>query len=168
VRKRRSEAAAITSAAVTAHPAFAADIVARLLSCSGKIDCEFVGAIVTAAAAAESNSATRIGDAAMARMPNCADTIERAIKEAAKRAMPGATSPGEATSAVSSPGAEESFDPLEPLTLVCDNGTRRAIRQSMVNDFLRLHPGSFRGSCPPTPSPSPSLSPRAAASPVAK
>jgi hypothetical protein len=100
----------------------------------------------------------------MARMPNCADAIERAIKEAAKRRMPRATSPGEPTSAVSSQGAEESFDPLEPLNLVCDNGTRRAIRQSMVNDFLRLHPGSFRGACPPTPSPSPSLSPK----PVAK
>ena len=169
VRQRRSEAPAITSAAVTARPALAAEIVSRLLSCSGKLDCEFVGMIVSAAIGANNNAGTAIGDAAVVRASNCADTIARTIKEGGRRGTaPSATNSNGAPAAGSRAGAEETFDPLEPLTLVCDNGTPRAIRESLVDEFLRAHPGSFRGSCPPKPSPppAPAKSPPPAASPV--
>ena len=53
VRKRRSAAAAITQAAVMARRESAGDIVEAVLRCSGKINCELVGLIVTAATTAE-------------------------------------------------------------------------------------------------------------------
>ena len=169
VRQRRSEAPAITSAAVRARPALTAEIVSRLLSCSGKVDCEFVGTIVSAALGANHNADTAIGDAAVARAPNCADTIARTIKEGGWRGTtPSATNSNGVPATGSRADAEKTFDPLEPLTLVCDNGTPRAIRESLVDEFLRTHPGSFPGSCPPKPSPTaaPAKSPLPAASPI--
>jgi len=167
VRQRRSEAPAITSTAVTARPNLAAEIVSRLLSCSGQLDCDLVDMIVSAAVTANNSAASAIGDAAVARAPNCAETVARAIKDAGRHGAPGGVSSNGATPAGSAPGAaEETFDPMEPLVLVCDNGTPRAIRQSLVDEFLQTHPGSFRGPCPAKPSPSvaPAMSPSPTAS----
>jgi hypothetical protein len=167
VRQRRTEAPAITSAAVTARPALAPEIVSRLLSCSGKLDCDFVGMIVSAAIGANNNAATAIGDAAVARAPNCADLVARLIKEAGRRAAGELEPSGTAANGSPDDAADVTFDPFESLILVCDNGTPRAIRQSLVDEFLHTHPGSFRGACSgkPWPTPAPVKSPSATTSP---
>ncbi len=170
VRQRRSEAPAITSAAVTVRPALTAEIVSRLLSCSGQLDCDFVVQIVSAAAAANNNALTAIGDAAVARAPNCADAVVRALKGTGRRPAPGsAKSNGATTNGPGAAASEETFDPLESLVLVCDNGTPRAIRASLVDEFLNTHPGSIRGACPPKASPTiaPGISPSPTESPGA-
>ncbi|MEO7167443.1 MAG: hypothetical protein ABI787_10015 [Spartobacteria bacterium] len=148
-RKNRKTAAAITPVAIAARREYAGEIVGMILRCSGKLDCGFVVTIVAAAVGAD-GSTTEISDAAIARAPQCAEEIQVAARRGGAEAA-GASkgpSPGE-------PGTrtevEEKFDPLEPLALVCDDGTQRAIRQGEVTEFLRAHPGSSLGSCQPTP-----------------
>jgi hypothetical protein len=154
VRANRKAAAGITSAAVTARPALARDIVGAVLRCTRKYDCEYAGAIAGAAFAANPAAATVISDAAIARAPDCGDTIAAATRPA--------TTTTTAATAAAEPGptaAEERFDPLEPLKLVCTDGIQRAIRASLVDEFLRAHPDSYLGSCPPETSPGRSATP---------
>ena len=162
VQKSRSVAPAIASAAVTARPELASDIVATVLRCSGKINCEVVGSIVAAAVSADATLVATIGKAAIAGAPNCVETIQRTTRRLVNNDLdgdePDAASPTEQAPLIgTSAGVDEGFDPLEALRLVCENGTPRAVRESQLKDFLDTHPGSFIGQCPPTPSPSPTL-----------
>ena len=71
--------------------------------------------------------------------------------------------PAGAQSSPSSAGSEteREYDPHEELTLVCVDGIQRAVRQSLLTEFLRSHPGAATGRCSPTPSPDTSSSARA-------
>ncbi|MDQ3200149.1 MAG: hypothetical protein M3Q46_13375 [Verrucomicrobiota bacterium] len=142
VRKHRSAAAALTPAAVGAHPEYAGEIIGSLLRCSGKLDCEFVGSIVSAACAVEGAETTSISDAAMAKAPECAETIRETARRAAREEGKAPSAPG---------GAEENFDPREALQPVCVNGTQRAIRASLLDEFLAANPGAVVGTCQITP-----------------
>jgi len=152
VRRGRSAATAITQAAVTARRESAGEIVGAVLSCSGKINCESVGWIVAAATAAEGDPGN-IADAAMAKAPNCAETIREATRRGVKtndRTEPEAA-PEQGPLIGTSNGPDEGFDPHEQLNLVCDVGTQRTVRASQLDDFLHSHPGSFAGACQTTP-----------------
>ena len=159
VRKHEATASAITSTAVAGRNEFAGAIVGTVLRCSGKKDCEFAGAIVAAAVAAAANSGRSVGEAALAQVPPCADTIRQATQPPGTRPQGNTTvkaaSPAEQQAALvaTSPTVSEHYDPLEPLRLVCDEGTQRILRQSQVQDFLQTHPGAFLGRCRPKPSP---------------
>lgn len=168
VRKNRTAASAITRAAASARGEYAPDIIATVLRCARKVDCEDVGAMVKAAISAQPRAATAISDAAMARAPNCEESIEAAAR-AAKNEDDRAPRNAPQASPSLSPGAgtDEGFDPHEQLVLVCDGGTQRAIRQSLLADFLRSHSEAKIGSCPPTPTPSP-LPSRAPSPPAAR
>lgn len=161
VRKHEATASAITSTAVAGRNEFAGAIVGSVLRCSGKNDCEFAGAIVAAAVAAAANSTRPVGEAALAQVPACAETIRQATQPLVTRPQSNtpvkASSPAEqqASLVAASPSATELYDPLEPLRLVCDGGTQRILRQSQVDDFLQTHPGAFLGRCQPKPSPTP-------------
>ena len=152
VRKRRSAAAAITQAAVMARRESAGDIVGAVLRCSGKTNCELVGSIVAAATTAEGDPA-KIADAAMAKAPNCAETIREASRRGAKAndRAEAETAPEQGPLIGTSNGPDEGFDPHEQLNLVCDDGTQRAVRASQLDDFLRSNPGSFVGVCQTPP-----------------
>jgi hypothetical protein len=162
VKAHPDAAAALTSTAVGARKEFAGEIVAIVLRCSGKSDCEFTKSIVAAAVAAAPDASGAIGEAALARAPACADTIRRAIPPASRAKLnPAAvqsSSPADvAPASGAAEAAVEELDPFEPLRLVCDNGTPRVVRESEIDDFLETHPGAFVGDCPAaTPSPSPS------------
>ncbi len=163
VRKHRKSGAGITMAAAAARGEYASDIVGAVLRCAGKIDCEYVGAIVKAAVSIRPGAATAISDAAMARAPNCEQTIQAAVRAAARsegdRVRTNSPSPAEPSPSIdTSADADEKFDPHEQLDLVCVNGTQRAVRESLLADFLRTNPGAVVGPCPPTPSPSPASS----------
>lgn len=156
VRKHRNSGAGIAMAAAAARGEFASDIVGTVLRCAGKVDCEKVGAIVKATVSVRPGAAQAISDAAMALAPKCDQSIAAEARAAVKT-----SSPSPATQA--SPGsiatdAEREYDPHEELTLVCVEGTQRAVRQSLLTEFLRIHPGAVTGRCPPTPSPTPALS----------
>ena len=159
VKEYSGAASALTSTAVAARKELAGEIVGTVLRCSEKSDCEFVGTIVAAAVAASGQATGPAGEAALAHAPNCAERIRRATQSAASptkgsglsKAVPPTEQP---PPAVTSTSPNENYDPLEPLRLVCGDGTQRALRQSNVDDFLQTHPGSFVGVCPPTPSPS--------------
>jgi len=160
VRENRKFGPAITMAAVAAQAEYAPDIVGSVLRCARRVDCEFVGAIVKAAVAADPGAAASISDAALGRKPNCGEAIQASVRaalksaeERAKAKSPGTSEP--APSVSPGAGANEEFDPHEELILVCDSGTQRAIRESLLSDFLRSHPEAKVGSCPPTPTPSP-------------
>jgi len=150
VRKRRNAAAAITQAAVMVRRESAGEIVEAVVRCSGKTNCELIGSIVTAAITAEGDPA-KIADAAIARAANCTETIREASRRGAKASDRTAAEPApEQTPLIgTSNGADEGFDPLEQLNLVCDDGTQRAVRSSQLDDFLRSNPGSFIGVCQP-------------------
>jgi hypothetical protein len=153
VRKSRTVAAAITHAAVTARRESAGEIVGAVLGCSGKINCESVGSIVAAATAAEADAA-KVADAAMAKAPNCTETIRETTRRGAKandRTAPEAA-PEQGPLIGTNNGPDEGFDPHEQLNLVCDGGTQRAVRASQLDEFLHSHPGSFVGACRTTPS----------------
>jgi hypothetical protein len=152
VRKRRSAAAVITQAAVTARRESAGEIVGAVLRCGAKFNCESVGSVVAAANAGEGN-AVSIADAAMAKAPNCAETIREATQRGAKaseRAEPEPT-PEQGLLVGTSNGSDEGFDPHEQLKLVCDDGTQRAVRASLLEEFIASHPGAFAGVCQPPP-----------------
>ena len=154
VKKRRRAAAAIAQAAVTMRREAAGEIVGMVLRCSGKLNCEFVGVIAAAAAVAQGD-ATALGDAASAKAPDCAETIRESTRMAPKTAAPAAR-PEQTPSPGASNGLDGGFDPHEQLELVCDAGTQRALRASLVEEFLRNHPGSLRGPCQTAPRPTPS------------
>ncbi|MDQ3414414.1 MAG: hypothetical protein M3480_05485 [Verrucomicrobiota bacterium] len=152
VRGRRNSAAVITQTALRLRREAAGEIVGMVLRCVGKVNCEEAGAIVAAASTAEGDL-TKITDAAMAKVPNCAE----AIREAARRESKASerpevqTAPEQGALIGTSGGPNEGFDPHEPLNLVCDDGTQRAVRTSQLDEFLRLKPGSFVGPCQATP-----------------
>ena len=160
VRQQRKSGASLTTVAVAARGEFAGDVVATVLRCAGKVDCEYVGGVVRAAVSARPGAATTVSDAAMARKPNCEEAIQAAVRAAAKseESRVTTTAPSlseQGPSLATTSGAEESFDPHEQLALVCDNGTQRAVRESLLASFLRSHAGASVGPCPPIPSPSP-------------
>jgi hypothetical protein len=170
--------------------------VGTVLRCGRSVDCELVGSVVSAAIEANGN-VIRISDAAIGRAPNCAESIQRASRprlvgegdgtertqasnkaERSDRTEHASPTPARAADVDpligTSAGANEGFDPLEPLALVCDNGLQRALRVSLVNEFLRTHPGAVKGNCPPssshsdTSAPSATIVPRTSAAPSAK
>lgn len=154
LRQRSNVASAITSIAVAAHRDYAAEIVGTVLRCSGKVDCDFVGEVVKAASAVDSDSATAISDAAIAKAPDCAERIRKAGRHEGKTAEETAApeaSPADKPIIGTSAGPDEGFDPHEELQLICDDGTQRAVRESLVEEFLRTHPGSVVGHCEPSP-----------------
>jgi hypothetical protein len=151
VRQHRNSAAGIAVSAAGARGEFAGDIVGTVLRCMGKVDCEKVGAIVKATVSARPGAAQAISDAAIALAPKCDQSIANELRAAMKASSP-------SPSAQKSPGstaaeAEREYDPHEELTLVCVEGTQRAVRQSLLSEFLRSHPGASTGRCSPTPSP---------------
>ncbi len=159
VRKNRKSGAEVTATAVEAREGLAGEIVGTVLRCGRGIDCAYVDAIVSAALKARPAAAITISDAATAKAPNCGETIQAAVRTAAQRDT--AASPTEPSAPVGPrPEADEGFDPREPLVLVCADGAQRAIRKSLVEEFMTTHPGSYLGSCPPpASSPAPSLTP---------
>ena len=166
-RRRRSSAALITQTAVSLRHELAGEIVGMVLRCAGKMNCELAGTIVAAAAGAEGDL-TKITDAAMAKAPNCAETIREATKRGGKASEPAEpeATPEQGALMGTINGPDEGFDPHEPLNLVCVDGTPRAVRTSQLDEFLRANPGAFAGACPPPASPSPSLAPAASTAPV--
>jgi hypothetical protein len=159
VRRHRDEAAAITKVAVKAHHEYAGDIVATVLRCTPNTDCDLVGRIVGEAVRAYPAAASEIDDAAVAIDPDCAGAIESATVHAGGD-IP-AEGPGEfgggPTNQLPPPGSTGGgnggggFNPGGTRVLVCDNGTQRRVAQNNLITFLRAHPGSFIGSCQPTP-----------------
>ncbi len=158
VRKHREAAPQITRVAVAAHREYAGDIVATVLRCSPNVDCDFVGVIVGAAIQAAPGEASIIDDAALAVAPDCADAIQAATEKSAgdiPAEGPDNFGGGAPLNQVPLPGSigggGGGFNPQDQLLLVCDNGTQRTVAQSQLGAFLSSHPGSFVGSCQPTP-----------------
>lgn len=154
VRKRQSAGAAIAGAAVTARRESAADVVAAVLRCSGKLTCEMVESIVVAAVNAEGDQG-KIVDVARAKAVDCEETIRGAFHRETKPNERPDTEPAPEQGPLigTSNGPDEGFDPHEPLSLVCDGGTPRAVRNSQLDDFFRSHPGSYLGPCQSVPAP---------------
>jgi len=154
VREHQSAAAAITGAAVTARRESAADVVAAVLRCRGKVTCEIVESVVTAAANAEGDPA-KIAEVARAKAPECEEIIRAALHNGSKpNERPDAEpTPEQGPLIGTSNGPDEGFDPHEPLSLVCDGGTPRAVRNSQLDDFFRSHSGSYLGPCQTAPAP---------------
>src|SRR4051794_32715638 len=137
VRKNRNSAAGIAMTTAAARGEFAADIVGTVLRCVGKVDCQKVGAIVKASVSARPGAAQAISDAAIALAPKCDQSIANEVRAAMKTSSP-------SPSAQIAPGstaaeAEREYDPHEELTLVCVDQTQRAVRQSLLTEFLRSH-----------------------------
>jgi hypothetical protein len=152
VKKHRDVAPEITKVAVSTHREYAGDIVATVLRCATNVDCEFVGAVVRAAVRAAPDEASTIADAALAIVPDCADAIQQASN------IPGEgpdSFGGGPTTQLPLPGSTGGggggVNPEDQLILICDNGTQRTVRESLLGGFLSSHPGSFVGSCQPTP-----------------
>lgn len=150
VRRRGVNVPAITQAAVQARREMAGEIVAMVLRCSGRTNCEATGAIVAAAIAAE-GEVSKVSDAAIAKAPNCAETIRAATQRRAKPTE-AKSAPEQASPAGPGNGREEAFDPHEPLQLVCQEGTQRAVRTSLLDEFMKANPGAFLGPCQSSPS----------------
>ncbi|MEO8045233.1 MAG: hypothetical protein ABI674_10040 [Spartobacteria bacterium] len=151
-RRRRSSAPVITQTAVSLRREAAGEIVGMVLRCVGKVNCDVAGTIVAAAIAAEGDP-TKITDAAMAKAPDCAETIRDAARRGGKvadRPEPGAT-PEQATPSGTGANPDGAFDPHEPLKLVCVNGTPRAVRASELAEFMRANPGAVEGNCQSSP-----------------
>jgi hypothetical protein len=160
VRRHRSVGASVTRVAVVARHDYAGEIVGTVLRCNAKRDCKYVRSIVAAAISADKSAATTIADAAIATAPDCADAIQNGVPRAASgggdHPASDATGPDSQNPASSpSKDSDEGFDPHEQLTLVCDDGTQRTVRESQVDEYVRTHPGAFLGSCPSTPTPAP-------------
>ncbi len=168
VRRRRSSAAVITQTAVSLRREFAGEIVGMVMRCVGKMNCEFAGTIVAAAAAADGDL-TKITDAATAKAPDCAETMSEAVRRGGKGSKPvePEASPEQGPLIGTINGPDEGFDPREPLKLVCVEGTPRAVRASQLDEFLRTNPNAFVGACPPTASPSPPSALAPASAPAA-
>ncbi|MGI8436634.1 MAG: hypothetical protein ACR2NX_06975 [Chthoniobacterales bacterium] len=161
VKKHRPEASQITRIAVMTHHEYSGDIVATILRCSSSLDCGFVGRVVTAAIQVAPSEVSVIQDAALAIAPDCADAIQAATildsKDAKDTGEIPAEGPGDLgpISQVPLPGSVGGggggINPGEQVFTVCDNGTQRSVRASLLGAFLTSHPGSFVGSCQPTP-----------------
>ncbi len=161
VKKHRDVAPAITRVAVLTHRSYAGDIVATVLRCGPNGDCDFVRSIVGAGIRVAPSEASAIDDAALAIAPDCADAIQAAIPHDGKEVLeapaegPADFSSGAPTNQLPLPGSigggGGGFNPQDNLILVCDNGTQRKVRESQLGSFLSGHPGSFVGSCQPTP-----------------
>jgi hypothetical protein len=154
VRHHRNLAAEITKVAISAHREYAADIVGTVLRCSPSVDCEFVGVIVEVAVRTAPDEASVIDDAALALAPDCAD----AIQDATQRALgdipgegPGGGGPSTQVPLPGGVGGGGGGPAATEPVLVCDNGTQRHITSGSLGSFLTGHPGSFVGSCQPTP-----------------
>jgi hypothetical protein len=158
VTRHRAAAAGIASTGTGARPELAGEITVTVLRCAGKIDCDFVAKIVAAASQPGKVSKETVGDAAIARAPDCAETIDKALRPPPKEPSPLPVKTENAGAVTPRPNPDEGFDPLEPLRLVCDSGNPRVLRASEVEEFLRTHPGAALGDCPATPSPSPTPS----------
>ena len=139
---------------MTARRESAADVVAAVLRCSGKVTCETVESVVAAAAIAEGDLA-KIADVARAKAPECEEIIKAALHHGNKPNERPDTEPTLEQGPLigTSNGPDEGFDPHEPLSLVCDGGTPRAVRNSQLDDFFRSHPGSYLGPCQSVPAP---------------
>ncbi|HEX3817129.1 MAG TPA: hypothetical protein VHW03_02440 [Chthoniobacterales bacterium] len=160
VRRHRDAAGAITKVAVKAHHEYAGDIVATVLRCSPNVDCDFVGRVVREAVLAYPAAASEIDDAAVAIAPDCAGAIENASIHYDKDIPaegPGTFGVGAPSNQLPPPGSAEGgnggggYDPTQHRILVCDNGTQRQVNENNLAAFLRAHPGSFIGTCQPTP-----------------
>jgi hypothetical protein len=159
VKKHRRESPQIARVAVAAHREYAGDIVETIIRCATSTeepDCEFVGAIVAAAVAALPDAASAIADGALAAAPNCADVIQSALEPAAPGEGPaggfGANPPGGVLPPPGSVGGGGGgVNPQEQPVLVCDNGAQVTVLLSQLTAYLSAHPGSFVGSCQPTP-----------------
>jgi hypothetical protein len=171
VKEHRAIAPEIARTAISAHREYAGDIVATVLRCSPNVDCAFVARVVRSAIATAASEASIIQDAALAINPDCADAIQGGVPDGkevldGKEMLDGKqvlTPPGEGPAdfgggtinQVPLPGSigggGGGFNPGEQLLMVCDNGTQRSVRESQLGAFLRSHPGSFVGSCQPTP-----------------
>ena len=167
VRKRRSAAAVITQAAVIARRESAGEIVGTVLRCGGKMNCESVGSIVQAATLGQGDP-VKVADAAIAKAPNCAETIHEAVRRGTKTIERAEPEPALEQGALSgtSNGADEGFDPNEPLELVCDGDIQRAVRASLVDEFIASHPAAFAGTCQPTVTPTTTPTPTKVHQPV--
>jgi hypothetical protein len=155
VKRHRSATVRMTSAAATAQPELAAEITATVLRCLGGANCDSVAKIVSAACKVKGTSNNAIADAAIARAPDCAEAIDRAARPAKKESAQAVAKTETTPSPTPKPTPEETFDPHEPLRLVCDSGSQRAVRAGEVDEFLRTHPDAVLGTCPPVPSPFP-------------
>ena len=169
VKKHRDVAPAITRVAIITHREYAGDIVATVLRCSPNVDCNFVATIVGSAMRVAPSEASVIDDAALALAPDCADAIQNATSQDGKDMLDGkdilegkdipSEGPtdfgGGPNNQLPLPGSVGGggggFNPQEQLFIVCDNGTQRTVRESQLGAFLSSHPGSFVGSCQPTP-----------------
>ncbi|MGI8890636.1 MAG: hypothetical protein ACR2G0_07635 [Chthoniobacterales bacterium] len=162
VRRHRSAAASVTSMAVVARRDLAGEITGTVLRCAGETPCDFVGPVVAAAVAAQGKTET-VTAAALAKAPGCAETIRISVKrgtDASERTVREGVTESARTSDAEA-AQQDGFDPQEELKIVCDGGTARTVRAGQLAEFLRSHPGSFVGYCPPaTPlPPAPSLHP---------
>lgn len=161
VKKHRPEASQVTRLAVMTHHEYSGDIVATILRCSSSLDCAFVGTIVTSAIQVAPSEVSVIQDASLAIAPDCADAIQASTVLDSKDAKDATDFPAEGPgdlgpiSQVPLPGSVGGggggVNPGEEVFTVCDNGTQRSVRQSQLGSFLSSHPGSFVGSCQPTP-----------------
>jgi hypothetical protein len=168
VKQNRAAAVAIASTAVAGRAEYAGEIVEAALRCSDKVDCEFAGMIVAAAVVAAPRSVTQIHDAAIRRAPGCSETIHSAAQPLASpvaTVVPAVAPVGTNSGLPGEVQQDEGYNPLEPLRLVCDNGTQRALRESQVADFVKTHPGAFPGTCPPTATAAPATVAKPAAAP---
>jgi hypothetical protein len=163
VRRYRPAAPGITMVAVSTHREYAGDIVGTVLRCTPSGDCEFVENIVRAGVLDAASQAAAIQDAALSAAPDCADAIQDALARDGKEILGGGKEilqpPAEGPAGPiallpppgSVPGGAGGFNPQENVVQVCDNGTQRSIRADQLAAFLSSHPGSFVGSCQPTP-----------------
>lgn len=159
VKKHRLDAPSITKVAVRIHHEYAGDVVATVLRCSTTVDCNFVRNIVIASVQEVPSQTSVIQDAALALAPDCADAIQdlgdgkqlldgKEVLEPPAEG-PGAGPVGQVPGSVGGGGG--GGNPQIDLILVCDNGTQRRVREDQLAAFLNSHPGSFVGTCQPTP-----------------
>ncbi|HEY2801938.1 MAG TPA: hypothetical protein VGI85_15205 [Chthoniobacterales bacterium] len=161
VRKYRPAAPEITKVAVRVHREYAGDSVATVLRCTPSGDCEFVENIVRAGVLNAASQASAIQDAALSVAPDCADAIQDALARDGKEILAGgkeileppAEGPAGPIALLPPPGSVPGAGGFNPPghVQVCDNGTQRSISQDQLAEFLSSHPGSFVGTCQPTP-----------------
>ncbi|MGI8431991.1 MAG: hypothetical protein ACR2MW_06865 [Chthoniobacterales bacterium] len=169
VKKHRPDAPAITKVAVRTHHEYAGDIVATVLRCTSSLDCNFVRNIVIAAAQEVPSETSLIQDAALTLAPDCADAIQglgdgkevldgKEMLDGKEVLEPPAEGPadGQGSGPIGQVpglfgGGGGGGNPQINLLLICDNGTQRRVREDQLAAFLGSHPGSFVGTCQPTP-----------------
>lgn len=148
IKKYPNAAPGIVKAAVDARKEWTADIVRTALRClPGRVECDMVADIVTAATAANPDDASQIMEIALQLYPNCRGVIGQPPDEGEFGAAPPnvLAPPG-------SIGGGGGFNPQENTVTVCDNGVNVQVPVSQVNEYLSTHPGSRLGACDVTPS----------------